>query len=356
MKKRIYFSLLILVVALSACKVEDIKKDEDLPSETVKIWVLSEGNSTQNNSSLAFYDLKSQSKDADYFQTQNNRGLGGTANDIVVYGSKAYIVVNVSSQIEIVDIKTGKSVKQIPMFEGETAKQPRQIIAHKGKVYVTSFDDTVTRIDTVSLNIDGSLKVGLDPEGMAVVGDKMYVANSGGLEWANGMDKTISVVDIANFKELEKIEVNPNPVHIHADTQGDVYVVSNGIYGEQPAKFQKIDTKTKAVTDINMIVNNFTIFENKAYTISYDWATQKTSVQLYDCLTEKVLNESFITDAKSPKIPYSIQIDPFNNDVYITDAIDYVVLGDVYCYDKTGKLKFQVKEVGVNPNNVIFID
>ena len=356
MKKRIYFSLLILVVALSACKVEDIKKDDDLPSETVKILVLSEGSFTNNNSTLAYYDLKNKTKDANYFLTQNKRGLGETANDILLYGSKAYIVVNGSSRIEVIEIHTGKSVKQIPMFEGDKAKLPRQIISYKGKVYVSSFDDTVTRIDTVSLNIDGSLKVGFDPEGMCVVNEKLYVANSGGLEWANGYDKTISIVDLNSFKELQKIEVNVNPVHLHADTQGDIYVVSNGNYDDKPAKFQRINTKTNTVTDINMGVTNFTIFENKAYTYSYDYYTKEMSVQVYDCLTEKVINEKFITDGTSLKIPYSIQVDPFNKDVYITDAIDNSVLGDVFCFDQNGKLKFQVKEVGINPNNVILID
>ena len=356
MKKKLYFILTLLLIVLSACKVEDNKKDEDLPGETVKLLVLSEGSYTNNNSTLAFYDLKSKTKDADYFLTQNKRRLGETANDMLLYGSKAYIAMNGSSRIEIIDIITGKSLKQIPMFEGEKAMLPRQIISHKGKVYVSSFDDTVTRIDTVSLNIDGNVRVGLDPEGMCVVGDKLYVANSGGLEWANGYDKTISVVDISSFKELEKIEVNVNPVHLRADTQGDIYAVTNGNYDDMPAKFQRIDTKTKTVSDIDMNLTNLDIFVNKAYTYSYDYISKQMSVQVFDCLTEKLINNRFISDETSLKIPYSIQVDPYSKDVYITDAIDNTVLGDVFCFDKTGKLKFQVKEVGINPNHVILID
>ncbi len=356
MQKKIYFSLLIFVAALSACKVEDIKKDDDLPGETVRILVLSEGSYTNNNSTLAYYDLKNKTKDADYFLTQNKRGLGETANKMLLYGSRAYIVLNGSSRVEVIDIRTGKSVKQIPMFEGDKAKSPRQIISYAGKVYVSSFDDTVTRIDTVSLSIDGSLKVGFDPEGMCVVGDKLYVANSGGLEWANGYDKTVSVVDLSNFKELREIEVNVNPVHLHADTHGDIYVVTNGNYSDIPARFQRIDTQTNTVSDIDMSVSNFTISENKAYTYSYDYFTKKMTVQVYDCLTEKVINASFISDGTIVKIPYSIQVDPFSKDVYITDAIDNLVSGDVFCFDKNGKMKFQVKEVGINPNNVILID
>lgn len=40
---------------------------------------------------------------------------------------------------------------------------------HIGKgVYVTSYDDTVTRIDTATLAIDGSVEVGRDPDGICI--------------------------------------------------------------------------------------------------------------------------------------------------------------------------------------------
>lgn len=356
MKRVNLLILTIFAILLSACEVEDIKKKTDLPNETVKLLVLSEGSFTNNNSTLAYYDLKNKTTDKDYFLTQNKRGLGETANDMIRYGSKVYIVMNGSSRIEIIDINTGKSIRQIPMFEGNVAKGPRQIISHNGKVYVSSFDDTVTRIDTASMTIDGSLKTGFDPEGMCVVGEKLYVANSGGLEWANGYEKTVSVVDLKTFSEIQELEVGINPVHLHADNQGDIYVVSNGDYGENPARFQRIDTKTNTVTDLNLNVTNFIVFQNKAYMYSYDYFTKKMSVKVFDCLTEKVINEHFISNGTILNIPYSIQIDPFNNDVYMTDAIDNSVSGDVFCFDKTGKLKFQVREVGINPNNIILLD
>ena len=105
-----------------------------------------------------------------------------------------------------------------------------------------------------------------------------------------------------------------------------------------------------------MNFTNLDIFENKAYTYSYDYISKQMSVQVFDCLTEKLINNRLISDETSLKIPYSIQVDPYSKDVYITDAIDNTVLGDVFCFDKTGKLKFQVKEVGINPNHVILID
>lgn len=87
--------------------------------------------------------------------------MGDTANDMALYGGKLYIVVNVSSTIEVIDFQTGVSIKQIPMLaENGSSRQPRHITFHKDKAYVCSYDGTVARIDTTSLEIDALTKAG----------------------------------------------------------------------------------------------------------------------------------------------------------------------------------------------------
>ena len=104
-----------------------------------------------------------------YFRSLNRRGLGDTANDMAIYGEKLYIVVNVSSQIEVIDLQSGLSLKQIPMLtENGSSRQPRFITFHKDKAYVCSYDGTVARIDTTSLTIEGYAKVGRNPDGICV--------------------------------------------------------------------------------------------------------------------------------------------------------------------------------------------
>ena len=55
----------------------------------------------------------------DYFLAQNGRGLGDTAQDMIVYGDKMYITVSGENTIEVTDLHA-KSIKQI-----ETDGQPR---------------------------------------------------------------------------------------------------------------------------------------------------------------------------------------------------------------------------------------
>lgn len=357
-KKIVLFILLIAAFFASCSDLEDIIDVSELPPlQTKKLLVLTEGGMGQNNSTLALFDLKSNNKDLDYFQTSNNRGLGDTGNDILKYGSKIYIVINGSSVIEIVNAENGKSLKQIPMKTADSkAKQPRYIAAYGGKVYVTSFDDSVTRIDTTSLSIDGSLVVGQDPEGLCIKNNKMYVANSGGLNFLTGnYDKTVSVIDLQNFKEEKKIEVGMNPHKVYADSQGEIYVNIRGNYTSEPAAFKKINPVTGVVTTIeNVVATEFVLVNDKVYILLNEWG-KPSVVKVYDCLSETLITETFITDETVIENGYKIYVDAFSGDVYVNTS-DYVSAGDIYCFDKNGKLKFKLDNVGLNPGGLVFLN
>ena len=61
----------------------------------------------------------------------------------------------------------------------------------------------VAKIDTVSLQVVDECIVGYQPEEMAIVGNKLYVANSGGYRVPN-YDRTVSVIDLKTFTEEKK--------------------------------------------------------------------------------------------------------------------------------------------------------
>lgn len=363
-KNLLLLALLFTTTLFTACESEKPIIDEtELPAKEAKrLLILSEGLKDHNNSMLAMYDFSTQKLETKFFENINKRGLGDTANNMIKYGTKIYIVVNISSTIEVIDAKTGKSLKQIPMKTADNkSKQPRNAAAYGGKVYVTSFDDTVTRIDTVSLSIDASVAVGRDPEGICIKNNKIYVANSGGMDYATGnFDSTVSVIDLTTFKEEKKIEVGKNPYQVFADAQGNVFVSVRPIYKGwdkvSDAALKKINTATGNVETIKDILPNaFTIVNNKAYVLLDDYT--KTIVTVYDCANAKVLTQNIVPDNAAIAIPYSITVDAFNEDIYLTDAVAYDgTYGNVVCIDKNGKLKSTIKGVGANPNGVLFLN
>ena len=108
--------------------------------------VLCEGLFQQNNTQLSFIRFSDAQVENNFFLNRVGRQLGDTGNDIKRYGSKIYILVNVSSTIEIVDANDFSSIKQINMMNGTSAKQPRAIVFHEGAAFVTCFDGYVDRI------------------------------------------------------------------------------------------------------------------------------------------------------------------------------------------------------------------
>src|ERR1700753_2086049 len=139
-RQNILLAAASLTFILTSCH-KDKKVTPITTPVTTGLYVLNQGGFGNNNSSLSFYDYTSKQVTPDIFSSANGgTGLGDTGNDIEIYGSKTYIVVNVSSTIEVINTKTAKSIKQIKLFDGATAREPRDIVFYKNNAYVTSYD------------------------------------------------------------------------------------------------------------------------------------------------------------------------------------------------------------------------
>ena len=351
MEKKI-FKLITLCVTMvltftSCSKDEDPIEEIVVPSEY--IYVLNSGNMNSNDASLSMYDLKENTVTKDVFHAQNGRYLGDTGQDIIVYGSKMYIAVSGESTIEVTDLEA-KSVKQI-----NTDGQPRYLVAHGGKVYVTYFNGYVARIDTTSLNVEGRVRVGRNPEQLAVANGKLYVANSGGADYGTevGYDKTVSVVDIASFTETKKINVVINPTDVEVDDAGNVYVISKGNYYDIPNTLQKINPQTDEVTVVSGIDGTvMTTAGNTLYSIYSQWGVAEIFYYAFNTANNTVISNNFIGSTNISG-PYQINYDTSYESIFITSS-DYISDGDVYIFDKTHKLVNSF-EAGLNPMKAVYV-
>lgn len=320
------------------------------------LYILNEGNFGSNKASLDYYDYATGVYRRNLYGAANpgvTLGLGDVGNDIKIYGSKLYVVVNGSNKLEILDVKTTKKLAQVDI------PNCRYVAFYKNKAYVTSYDGYVGVIDTASFKIDTKITVGRQPEDLAVVGDKLYVANSGGYTSSN-YERTISVINLATNLETKKIDVAINLNRLKADQYGDLYVTSRGDYGSIKSNLYVVDTKTETVKKkFDIEASTFTIDKDFAYIISTAWsnATMSTVVSYskINVKDETVIAGGFISDGTEKQIimPYGIAVDPISSDIYLTDAKDYVSPGALYCFDKTGKKKFSVV-TGDVPAHLVF--
>lgn len=359
--RAILFVISLFLIILSSCvdppiepQNSDINIDTTLTS--IGIYVINEGLFNMNNSTLTWYGFDSKTAVTDFFEIKNGRRLGDTGNDIAIYGSKMYIVVNVSSQLEVVDAYTGISIARIPFFEGNKPRQPRYIAFHESKAYVCSFDGTVAMIDTASLQIQQIINVGKNPDGIAVANNKLYVSNSGGLDYPN-YDNTVSVIDLNTFTEIKRIEVGINPYTISADNYGDIYVVSRGNYNDIKMKLQIIDSKTDELkyTFPDLEVLNLMIQGDTAFVYYYDYMSGGGSnIMLLDVKSESVLDYNFIKDGTVIETVYGIVADKVSGDVFISDARGFVNTGIIYCFNRMGNKKYSFS-AGLNPGKMVIL-
>lgn len=316
--------------------------------------VLCEGLFQQNNSQLSFVSFENNQVENNFFLNRNNRQLGDTGNDLKRYGDKIYIVVNVSSTIEILDANSFASIKQISMMNGATAKQPRSIAFHEGLAYVTCFDGYVDVIDTISLTINSRIQVGLNPERMAIANNKLYVTNSGGLNTPL-MDSTVSIIDLNTQQEIEKITVGMNPGTIKADPYGDIYVVARGNYSNVPSRMKRINSQTDNVEEtFGADISGISLFNNDFLITYYDFASAQNNVGLFNTNTETIELDEFMPLNEIQTL-YGLSYNPVNNKIYISDAMGYTNTGYIREYDAQGNY-IQSYHVGLNPSKILFYE
>lgn len=315
------------------------------------ILVLNEGLFEQNNASITFYNGTEVFQQV--FKSENGRGLGDTANDFETYGwggvEFVIVAVDISSQLEIFNRTTLKSISQIPLFDSEGhAREPRQIIIHNFTAYVCNFDGTIAVIDLISRNLSTLIEVGANPDGMAIVNDQLFVSNSGGLLYPV-YDSTVSVIDLNSNLVVNTFKTRINCTQIIADSEGDLYQVSNGNYDDIPPALVRINAESHVVEEI--IEGNFS-----SLTFYGDWIYyydgDLKAVRRFNSITEN-FDPSIIIDLSSFETFHGLFIDETKQQLYCIDANGYVNSSTVNAYKLDGTFLYEFQG-GLVATDLIF--
>lgn len=350
MKKN--YSILFCAIALLgmvACEdSSDENNDNEVPEITVGAYILNSGKMSSNNASLTYYDAATKKATQNVFLTRNDKGLGDTSNDMIIYGSKMYIAVQVSGVIFVTD-KQGTIIKEITLND---YNEPNRLTSYNGKVYASYFDGGIVQIDTATY-VTKTAKTGINPVELKVSNDKLYVAISEGTNYPN-YGKTVAVINPTTLEEIKRIEIGLNPSKVLKDNDDNIYVTTIGNYGDIPTELKKINTETDEFSTIKFPAEYGPLTHvamgpnNKLFVIAGDWG--KGKIYTYNISTQKSEGE-FVTDGTTIKDIFCLSADIVNGDVYVGTS-DYINTGDVYVFGADGKLKTTI-EVGLNPMTVV---
>ena len=368
-------TILAMLLALAACR----EPEETLPStqtgvgsgeagEITGFFLLNEGNMGSNKCTLDYYDYATGIYVKNIYAERNPgvvQELGDVGNDLQIYGARLYAVVNCSNLVEVMDVATARHIGSvsIPNCRYITFKdQYAYVSSYAGPVEIdpNSRRGYVAKVDTTTLQVVDSCTVGYQPEEMVIVGNKLYVANSGGYRVPD-YDHTVSVIDLTSFKEIKTIDVAPNLHRLELDAYGNLWVSSRGDYYDiQPMVFV-INTEADFVMEqLDLLAcSDMTLCGDSLYVYSNAWnyftQTSDVNYAIVDVKTRQVLTRHFITDGTDMQFqnPYGIAVNPNTHEIFVTDARDYITPGKVYCYSPEGRLKWSAN-TGDIPSRIVF--
>lgn len=339
--------LLILALGIAAvwgCGGDDEPNDDTGSGGSgAGVFVVNEGNFGKGNGSLSFYDPALKQVANNVFEVVNGKPLGDTPNDIAIRDGKAWIVVNNSQRIEVIDTLTRRSVGAVQFADGGS---PYTITLDAAGAYgyVPLFlGNALAKVNLTSMKVEKLVEVGGNPTEVALANGKAYVTNSGGDAAFDGMGSQVAVVNVATMSVDKLIQVGDRPTSIVAAPNGDLVVLCTGFWDDYttegadestPGSIVVIDSKIDKVVEqipldaapgdrMKLSPNGSAYFLIGSQVVGFD--TSLRAVQA--------------TPIKAPAGVfgfYGIGVDPTTGAIYVTDAKDFVTPGDVYVFEPTG--------------------
>lgn len=344
-----------LFIALTLFSCSDDTKYVSKGDYENGFFVTNEGTFGQDNAEITFISNDFQTVKQDVFKSENNGAiLGDVLQSMALYENKAFLIVNNSNKIEVVNRFTFKRIATI----NTQLDNPRYIAFSNGKGYVTNWgagsnpdDDFVAVINLTTYTVESTIAVVEGPEKIKAHNGKLYVAHQGGWNFNN----KISVINPSNNTVSNVIEVGDVPRQLEV-INNQLFVMSSGraswhAGGATNGAFHKVDLS-------NLNVNLWHTFTDSkpsymAINGSNLFYTQGKVVYKVNPNTSTFSSQALIdaTD-QNMMIPYGFIVS--NNNIFFLDAVSYSGnSGKINIYNMNGVF-LQTKEAGYLPNGLIF--
>lgn len=349
-KKHLLLALSLVVLSFSCSNDDDNHQAEPQGAYENGILVTNEGNFGHGNGSVSFVSDDFSYAENKLFSNVNGTPLGDTVQSIGFNEDLAYIVVNNSQKIEVVNRYTFESVATID----SGLNNPRYITFISGKGYVTNWgagsdssDDFVAVINLENNTVSSTIPVEEGPEMIVSNGTTIYVAHQGG----HNQNNIVSVINPTS-NAVTTITVGDVPNSMVFDKQGALYVLSGGVpdwkENETAGKLSVINTSTNTVSS----------------TLDFEEGQHPSNLAYGESLYYYMNNEVYklaVGDSALPTIS-EIQSVNFsymtvqNGVLYGVDAGDYVSNGTLKSFDLTSNAETHSKKVGLVPSGIYFND
>lgn len=326
-----------------SCK-KDAPPDDNTPDITSDhgVFIVNEGNYMWSNASVSYYDFVDGKYYEDIFNEVNHRPLGDVAQSITVTNGKAYIVVNNSNKVEIVDLTNFAS---LGVITGLTS--PRYLLPVTAtKAYVSDlYSNSISIVDLTSNTKTGSIPCKGSTEEMLLIGTEVFVTNT-------RTDK-IYIVNSNSDATIDSIQVGFASNSMALDKNGKLWVfcagdATNSIH----ASLYRVNTSTRLVEQNFPLPDALDIWDKMRMNSGKD--------TLY--YMDNGIYQMPVVAATLPSTPlipmgsgifHGLAVNTIDNILFVADAVDYIQKGKVRYYTSTGVLKGTIN-TGIIPVDFYF--
>lgn len=352
-------ALVLMSAITSSCSKQ---KPEDKPQAAPpkgRVFVCCEGNFMFGNASLSLYNPEDGAVRGELFYDVNNFPLGDVLQSMSIIDGKAFMVVNNSGKVVVMDPESCKYIGAITGLNSPRYVEP----VSETKIYISDlYSPYIAIADPLQMKVTGQIYLGRSSEQMASHGGFVYTC------WWSFGDKVYKIDSRAD-KVVDSLTVALQPNSIAIDKYGKLWVLSDGSYkgspvGQQTACLTVIDTDSFTIESRmefeNLDHSPSRLTTNAArdtiYYIKGGYGSSNVpgnGVCRLSALARELPTETLIPE--NGRLFYGLGIDPLNGQIYVSDAIDYVQSGTILRYSPAGQPLSQFK-VGVTPGSFCFKD
>lgn len=354
---RILQLLAVCTIFLFSCTEDD--GGVDFGSGDQGYYIVNEGAFGNGNTSISFYDKSTGQVTNNVFYTTNGIPLGDQAQSMTIHNDYAYIAVQNSSKIEVVDLDDFSSIVTV----NSGIESPRYFVGlDEDKGYVSDWGSdgvsgTVKVLDLNDFTVTKTIEAGSGTDQMLIVGSNLYVVNAGG--W--GSDNTLVIIDTETDEVTQTIELADNPNSLQVDSDGNIWVAASGYTAYDWDTYEIIEEESTSGALIKLDGNgtvlttlSFDVIGSSPSNLSINgtgdmlYYTFAGAVYEMSIAAESLPAEVFISESY-----YGLAVDPVDGSIIGCEAPDFSSAGNVDIYSSIGEL-IETHVVGIGPNSCTF--
>lgn len=335
MKIRNIHIVILLIFILSCSKDKEFGEVNTENTDYIYgkgVFIVNEGNYTNGNGSVSFYNFFTNKIYNGIFDAANKRPLGDVPVSMEIINGLIYVVVNNSGKIEVINPDDFKSVKTINGFTS-----PRFILAiDNNKAYVSDLrSNFISVIDLETNTITKKIYCGKSTDRMVKYNNKVFVC-SWSEYYLKAPNNTVQVIDAVTDQLIDSVMVGKEPNSMVLDKQNRLWVLSSGGYNnEEIPELNCINTNSlqvekkilfanKYLSPVSICINqskdSLWYINNNIYCISINDNQLPVTPVIY----------------KKNRLFYSMEVNAPSSELIISDAIDYNQNGYVYRFMSNG--------------------